>query len=596
MTLLKAFFAAHITLYGLAACQARPPATVAEPPLAAGPFRAEPEGPSPTRYRVIEGPVRAAKHMVVAANPIAAEAGRDILRAGGGAVDAAIATQLVLNLVEPQSSGIGGGGFLLYYSPKTGAVDSFEGRERAPASAHPKMFLGPDGKARDFSDVVAGGLSVGVPGVLRLMELAHGQYGKLPWARLFEPAIRIADEGFEISPRLRDAVVRDKHLKDFPESARYFFSAAGRARPVGYRLKNPAFAETLRAIAAKGADAFYKGEIARDIVSALANAQHNPAVMTEADLAAYTAKRGDAVCSLYRVWMVCGAPPPSSGGIATLQILGLLEGQAMDKLAPESLDAVHLIAEAGRLAYADRSRYVADPDFVSVPVDRLIDPGYLGARAKLISRTRAMGRAEPGEIEGNRAEFAPADDERGVSTSHISIVDGEGNAVAFTTSIENVFGSRVMVRGFLLNNQLTDFAFVPEVRGKPALERAEPGKRPRSSMSPTLVFDGSGKLVLVAGSPGGSRIIGFVANTLIATLDWNIDVQSAVALPHFGNRNGATELEQKTPIVGLKAKLEAMGHKVEIGDMTSGLHVIRVGPDGLTGGVDPRREGAASGD
>ncbi len=595
MSRLRALFAVHITLYGLAACQATPPQPPA-PPAVVGPFRAEPEGPSPTRFRAIEGPARAAKHMVAAANPIAAEAGREILRAGGSAVDAAIATQLVLNLVEPQSSGLGGGGFLLHYSPKTGTVDSFEGREQAPASARPDMFLGPDGKARGFSDVVAGGLSVGVPGVLRLMELAHGQHGKLPWARLFEPAIRIAEGGFEISPRLHDAAIRDRHLKDFPESARYFFSASGRARPVGYRLKNPAFAETLRIIAAKGADAFYRGDIARDIVAAVANAARNPAVMTEADLASYAAKRRDAVCSLYRAWMVCGAPPPSSGGIATLQILGLLEGQGMDKLAPGSLEAVHLIAEAGRLAYADRSRYVADPDFVSVPVDRLIDPGYLGARAKLISRTRAMGRAEPGEIEGERAEVAPADDERGVSTSHISIVDGDGNAVAFTTSIENVFGSRVMVRGFLLNNQLTDFAFVPEVRGKPALDRAEPGKRPRSSMSPTLVFDGSGKLVLVAGSPGGARIIGFVANTLIATLDWSLDAQSAVALPHFANRNGATELEQKTPIAELRATLEAMGHKVEIDDMTSGLHVIRVGPDGLTGGVDPRREGAALGD
>ena len=593
----------HITLYALAACQATPPATLPSQDRVAasetGPAtqeRAEPEGPSALLAPTAQGPVQAAHHMIVAANPLAAEAGRDILRAGGSAVDAAIAAQMVLNLVEPQSSGIGGGGFLMHFAQANGAIESYDGREVAPASASPEMFLDVDGKPRGFRDVVAGGLSVGVPGVLRMLELAHKDHGKLAWRDLFTPAIRLAEAGFEVSPRLHDAIVHDTQLKNFPASARYFYDAKGQARPVGYRLKNPEFAATLRVIAARGADAFYSGPIARDIATAVSRAPRNAVAMTEQDISTYAAERRDPVCSIYRVWVVCGMGPPSSGGIATLQILGLLEGTKIDKLAPASLDAVHLIAEAGRLAYADRNRYVADPSFVLVPTASLIDPGYLAGRAKLISPQRSMGRAQPGTIAGQQALYAPAEDERGVSTSHLSIVDDAGNAVAFTTSIESAFGSHVMVRGFLLNNQLTDFSFAPTVGGKPALDRAEPGKRPRSTMAPTLVFDGTGQLVLAAGSPGGARIIGYVANALIGSLDWGLDPRAAAALPHFANRNGATELEADTPVTALKAGLEARGHTVEIDSMTSGLHIIRRGPDGWIGGADPRREGAVLGD
>ncbi len=631
MTRVRVLFAVHITLYALAACQATPklpeisaqapvqaPAAVAAPvavsevvaapppvkapapapvtaPVPEAREQIEPEAPSATPQRVRE-PVRATRHMIVAAHPAAAEAGREILRKGGSAVDAAIAAQLVLNLVEPQSSGIGGGGFLVHFARETGTVESYDGREKAPASARPDMFLNADGKPRGFGDVVAGGLSVGVPGVLRMLELAHSEHGKLPWKDLFDPAIKLAEQGFEVGPRLNEAIARDPHLKNFPDAARYFYDAKGQARAVGSKLTNPAFAQTLRILADKGVAAFYSGDIARDIAAAVSKAPRNAVVMTTKDIESYKAEKREPVCSIYRLWFVCGAAPPSSGGIATLQMLGLLENADLEKLKPASLDAVHLIAEAGRLAYADRNQYVADPAFVDVPITSLIDPGYLTERAKLISPARAMGRAEPGVIAGSHARYAPAEDERSLSTSHLSIVDDEGNAVAFTTSIESTFGSRLMVRGFLLNNQLTDFSFVPEVAGKLALDRPEPGKRPRSSMAPTLVFDGMGRLVLATGSPGGARIIGYVANSVISSLDWGLDPQAAAGLAHFANRNGATELEARTPVAGLKAALEAKGHTVALDSMTSGLNIIRGQSEVLFGGTDPRREGLALGD
>ncbi|MCD6074898.1 MAG: gamma-glutamyltransferase 1 [Rhodospirillales bacterium] len=556
----------------------------------------EPEGPSTVAAPRAREPVRATRHMVAAAHPAAAEVGREILRKGGSALDAAIAAQLVLNLVEPQSSGIGGGGFLIHFDREAGVVESYDGREQAPASAKPEMFLNAEGRPRSFGDVVAGGLSVGVPGLLRMVELAHAEHGKLPWRDLFEPAIRVAEQGFAVSPRLHEAIARDPHLKNFPDAARYFYDAKGQARAVGSRLTNPTFAQTLRTLADKGASAFYSGDIARDIAAAVSKAPRNAVVMTTKDIESYKAEKRDPVCSIYRVWFVCGAAPPSSGGIATLQILGLLENAGLEKMKPASLDAVHLIAEAGRLAYADRNQYVGDPAFVDVPTASLIDTGYLAERAKLISEVRSMGRAEPGVVAGSQTRFAPAEDERSLSTSHLSIVDDDGNAVAFTTSIESTFGSRLMVRGFLLNNQLTDFSFVPEVAGKPALDRVEPGKRPRSSMAPTLVFDGMGRLVLVTGSPGGARIIGYVANSVISTLDWDLDPQAAAGLAHFANRNGTTELEARTPVAGLKAALEAKGHTVTLDSMTSGLNIIRSRSEVLFGGTDPRREGAALGD
>ena len=540
----------------------------------------------------------AQKYMVAAANPLAAQAGLEILRAGGSAVDAVIATQLALNVVEPQSSGIGGGAFLMHYQAKSRAIEAYDGRETAPAAATGDMFLKKDGSQPNFHDVVPGGLSVGVPGALRMMELAHKKNGKLAWARLFEPAIKLADEGFKISKRLHTLVKIDRHLKKFSLSKAFFFDSVGFAKPVGSLLINKPLADTFRRIAKEGADAFYKGEIAEDIVKTVQGASLNPGRMTNADLTGYQAKMRSPVCSFYRMWMICGMPPPTSGGITTLQILGLLQSTDMSRLIPGSAEAIHIIAEAGRLAFADRNKYLADDDFITVPKNRLIDPGYLAKRAKLISKTQSMGKAKPGKVKLKTAHlFGTYTAHEGESTSHISVVDGNGNAVAMTSSIENTFGSRLMVRGFLLNNQLTDFSFVPVVNSKVIANRVQPKKRPRSSMSPTLVVDGSGKLVMAIGSPGGSRIIGYVAKTLIAALDWKMGIQAAIDLPHFINRNGSTDIEKGSNLEVLKPALEKLGHKVRIRKLTSGLHGILKTKDGkLYGGADPRREGVTLGD
>ena len=564
-----------------------------------GDGRATPEAPSES-FREVPGraAAKANKYMVAAANPLAAEAGLEILRAGGSAIDAAIATQLALNVVEPQSSGIGGGAFLMHYEAESREMAAYDGREKAPRNATADMFLNPDGSKRKFHDVVPGGLSVGVPGLLRMLEKVHQKHGKLPWARLFDPAIKLAEDGFEVSPRLHKLITKDRHLRKFIETIDMYFGKDGEPLAVGAHLINKPLAQTFRLIAKGGAKAFYTGEIARDIVKAVRGALINPGRMVVSDLKDYQAKKRAPVCSFYRIWLVCGMPPPTSGGVTTLQILGLLQGVKLAKLKPGGAKAVHLIAEASRLAFADRNVYLADPDFVSVPTNRLIDPGYLNKRATGISPTKSMGKAKPGKLMGKSAQnFGPYKGYEGLSTSHISIVDGDGNAVSMTSSIENAFGSRLMVRGFLLNNQLTDFSFLPMVNGKAVANAAGAGKRPRSSMSPFLVTDGSGKLELAVGSPGGSRIIGYVAKTLIAALDWKMNIQAAIDLPHFVNRNGSTDLEKGSSLVALKEPLEAMGHKVKITDLTSGLHGIRVAKDGsLTGGADPRREGIAIGD
>ena len=573
----------------LAACASareealRPDAAAAPPPEAAS-------GLAPSR-----APVFAQEQMVVAANPYAAEAGRGILRAGGSATDAAIATQMVLTLVEPQSSGIGGGGFLLQFDAASGAVTAYDGRETAPAAATSDMFQDGAGADLEFYDAVVGGLSVGVPGTLRMLELVHRSHGRLPWADLFQPAIALAEDGFAVSPRLHALLAEDEHLRGNPEAAAYFYDAAGAPWPVGHVLKNPALADTLRQVAAGGADAFYGGRIAADIVEAVTGDPRRRGRMTLADLAAYRADVDPALCRPYRVWRICGAPPPSSGGIAVLQMLGMLERFDLAAMAPMSVEAVHLLAQAGRLAFADRARYVADDRFVAVPVDALLDRGYLQARAALIDPAHDMGAAAPGDLPAAAAAL-PAPQPEPPSTSHISIVDAQGNAVSFTTSIEDGFGARTMVDGFLLNNQLTDFAFTPEREGLPVANRVQPGKRPRSSMSPTLAFDGNGDLVAVTGSPGGSQIIGYVVKDLVALLDWRLDPQAAVDLPNALNRNAATEIEADTALVGLTAALAAMGHEVKPRAMTSGLHTILVTPEGLMGGADRRREGVAAGD
>lgn len=552
----------------------------------------------PLLIKNIDKSIKSNKYMVAAANPLAAKAGIKILKLGGSAIDAAIATQLALNVVEPQSSGIGGGAFLMHYKSSSREIEAYDGREKAPASATGNMFLNSDGSKPNFYDVVPGGLSVGVPGILRMLELAHKKHGKLPWAKLFDPAIKLAEEGFNISPRLHSLVKIDRFLKNFKISREYFYNVNGYAKPVGTRLFNKPLAKTFRQIATGGSAAFYTGPIAAKIIKTINNATINPGKMVLSDLANYQAIKRQPVCSFYRKWLVCGMPPPTSGGITTLQILGLLQGTNLSKLAPGSTMATHLITEASRLAFADRNKYLADDDFVPVPKSRLIDPGYLSKRAKNISKTKTIGRANPGIIKLEGAEnLASHQAFEGESTSHISIVDNERNAVSLTSSIENAFGSRLMVGGFLLNNQLTDFSFLPTVNGKPIANRVEPHKRPRSSMSPTLVVDSSAKLVMVIGSPGGSRIIGYVAKTIIAALDWKKNIQAAIDMPHFVNRNGTTDLEQGSVLDALKPSLEKLGHRVRLRKLTSGLHGILIDKNGtLFGGADTRREGIAIGD
>ena len=535
--------------------------------------------------------------MVAAANPLAVAAGREMLRAGGTAVDAAVAVQMVLNLVEPQSSGIGGGAFMLFHNGRNGLLTAYDGRETAPAAAKPDRFLDAQGKPLDFYDTVVGGRSVGVPGTLRLLELAHRQYGRLPWARLFAPAITLAEQGFPVSPRLHTEIANERHMQQ--ERARaYFYRPDGTPLAIGETLKNPAFAATLKRIAAEGADALYKGDVARDIADTARSYAANPGDVTEADLAAYKAKVREPVCGGYRGYRICGMPPPSSGGIAVLEMLGTLQRFDMSRLGARSALAWHLFSEAGRLAYADRDLYIADPDFESVPLG-LVDPAYLSERASHIRINESLGLAEPG-VPPPRQKAANAGAGAALefpSTSHICIVDRYGNAVAMTTTIEDAFGSRLMTRsGFLLNNELTDFSFAPVVDGKPVANRIEPGKRPRSSMAPTVVYDPQGRLYMIVGSPGGPAIINYVAKTLVGVLDWHLDPQAAIDLPNIGSRNGPTELERDTSAVALRPKLEALGEETRVVVENSGLQAIVRERRGWIGGADPRREGVAAGD
>lgn len=547
----------------------------------------------------------ARKFMVATANPLATEAGYHVLKAGGSAVDAAIAVQMVLTLVEPQSSGIGGGAFLMHFDGKT--VKAFDGRETAPAAADERLFQDAQGKAVGFYDGVVGGRSVGVPGVLRMLEMAHQQYGRLPWASLITPAIKLAEEGFPVSPRLSAMLKTEPHLKKDPVAAAYFYDKEGNPRPVGHLLKNIELAAVLREIASGGADAFYRGQIARDIEAKVRTHPANPGTLRAGDLVAYQAKVRTPICTDYKSWTVCGMPPPSSGGIAVAQMLGMLEVKNIRPYAPvdgmPTAEAIHLFSEAGRLAYADRARYVADTDFVPLPggsADALLDPQYLASRAALIGE-RSMGVAKAGVPSSTRIAQGLDTSPELPSTSHISIVDSAGNAASMTTTIEDAFGSRQMVRGFLLNNQLTDFSFdAADVNG-PIANRVQPGKRPRSSMAPTLVFDKTTKkLVMSTGSPGGSAIINYVAKVLVGTMDWGLNVQQAISLPNFGSRNGPTELEQGRISEVVVEQLKAKGHNVRVMEQTSGLQgIMRMnihGEEMWLGGADPRREGEVMGD
>ncbi|MFQ5764786.1 MAG: gamma-glutamyltransferase, partial [Rhodospirillales bacterium] len=464
------------------------------------------------------GPVAAKRHMIVAGHRLAAEAGRDILRAGGSAVDAAIAAEMVLTLVEPQSSGIGGGGFLLHYAAVTGALDAYDGRETAPKSANAYMFLDGTGKPRPRREAGIGGLGVGVPGLLRMLEMAHKDHGRLPWRRLFEPAIELASKGFPVSERLARQIKKARGLAESPVAGTYFFDNDGTPKAAGTVLVNRDLADTLRRVAEAGAGVFYTGEIAEAVVKAVGHPPRNPGGMTVGDLEAYQAKKRQPVCLPYRMWLVCGVGPPSSGGITTLQILGILQSFDLAALGPDSPTAVHLIGEAGRLAFADRNVYIADPDFVPVPQAGLLDPAYLKLRAAEIDPEKALGKRQPGMPGVGARRRAPGGDGSGDSTAHMSVVDGDGNVVSLTASNAWTFGSRLMARGFILNNQLTDFSFRPNKGGAPVVNRAMPGKRPRSSMAPVLVLDGQARPVMAIGSPGGTRIIGYVTKALVAAL------------------------------------------------------------------------------
>jgi gamma-glutamyltranspeptidase/glutathione hydrolase len=535
-------------------------------------------------------PVFGARHMVVAAHPLAVEAGYDVLRLGGSAVDAAIAVQAVLGLVEPQSSGIGGGAFLLHWSEGEKRVRSYDGREAAPFAAREDRFLQPNGVPRDFLESAASGAAVGVPGVLRMLELAHRRHGRLPWRELLQYAIFAAEEGFLVTPRLNALLERDPMLREDPVARKLYYDAGGRALAVGTRLQNPEYGRTLREIGNRGADALYAGEIAEAIVRAV-RSHARPGDLTLADLARYSAIEREPVCGPYRGLRLCGMGPPSSGGIGVLQLLGLLERTRFRDAAPASAQAVHLFSEAARLAYADRLRYVADPAFVPQPVAGLLEPAYLDARARLIGE-RSMGPAQPGIPRGALA-LGDAPETEATGTSHISIVDAAGDAVAMTTTIESAFGSRIMVRGFLLNNELTDFAFVPEFAGQPVANRVQPGKRPRSTMAPTLVFDADGRLRSVLGSPGGSQIIAYVSKALVASIDWGMDLQAAVSLGNFGSTGGPTAIERGTPLEDLGEALAERGHILNFTPLASGLHGIERVPGGWRSAADPRREGTA---
>jgi len=554
----------------------------------------QPEGASAIASRPL---VKAKKHMVVAANPLAAEAGLAMLRKGGSAIDAAIATQMVLNLVEPQSSGIGGGAFLLYWDKAGKSLTSIDGRETAPAAATSDLFLDKDGKPLPREQAMESGLSVGTPGVPAALALAHEKYGKLPWADLFQPAIEMSRQGFAVSPRLAALIAEEKAESFGPQARAYFFDMQGRPWPSGYRLTNPALAETLELIAKHGPQAFYEGEIAKDIASAVQHDPRGPGKLSAEDLANYRAKEREPLCILYRAFEICSVGPPSSGGIAVSQVLSLLTPFDLGE-RPLQPEPTHLIAEAERLAFADRTRYLGDPDFVPVPVKGLLDPAYLTQRRALIAPDRSAPHVTAGEPPNARqGAFGRDATQESVGTSQISIVDDDGNALSMTTTIEQQFGSKLMVRGVLLNNQLTDFSFVPtDADGRPAANRVEPGKRPRSSLDPTIVFGNDRQVRFVLGSPGGAAIILYVVKGLIGLIEWHLDPQQAADLVNFGSTGDEFILEPDSDVDGLATDMSTLGHQVKRTSLTSGLHIIAVTDKGLEGGADKRREGLAVGD
>lgn len=538
--------------------------------------------------------VQAENWMISAANPLAVAAGAEVLDAGGTAADAMVAVQAVLGLVEPQSSGLGGGAFLIWYDAASGQVTTLDGRETAPLAVTPRLFQDENGEPLSFFDAVVGGRSVGVPGTPMLMQVAQKRWGKADWSTLFEKARNLAESGFIVSPRMATLVEWDaERLATHPATAAYFLPG-GKPLVAGDLLKNPAYGATLTAMAENGADVIYSGGLAQDIVRTVTTAPGNPGVMSDLDLSIYRIKERAPVCVSYHGFDVCGMGPPSSGGLTVGQILKLVEPYDLATLGAENPQSWRLIGDASRLAFADRGRYMADEDFVPMPTNGLTAARYMAERSKLLQTGKALESVAPGNPVFDHAMLY-ADDEsiEFPSTSHFSIVDSYGNALSMTTTVENPFGSRLMTGGFILNNELTDFSFRSHKDGVPIANRVEPGKRPRSSMSPTIVLK-DGKPVLVIGSPGGSRIIGFVAQTIIAYTDWGMDVQQAISMPRFVNRFGTYELETGPDAEKLAPALEALGYKVKIRSITSGLHGISLG-ETLNGGADPRREGIALG-
>ena len=537
--------------------------------------------------------VHAQKFMAASANPLATEAGYEVLKQGGSAIDAMIAMQTTLSLVEPQSSGLGGGAFLVYWDNQAKKLTTFDARETAPKAATPALFLDKAGKPLEFMQAVVGGRSVGTPGVPKLMEDVHKRYGKLPWAGLFDYPLRLAEQGFAVSPRMAASIAQnEQYLRRYPATAAYFLPQ-GRPLAAGAVLKNPEFARSVRLLARSGSAPFYHGAPAQNMVNTVAAAADNPDRLAMADFKTYRVIERAPVCQAYREYEICGMGAPSSGGLALGQIFGILQHHNLSGGNPNDINSWRWLGEASRVAFADRGYYVADPDFVRVPARQMLSPNYLQQRADAIAATdAAAAEIKPGSFSPNMA-FGRAVELP--STSHLVIVDAAGNVVSMTTSIENAFGSTLMANGYLLNNELTDFSFEPEQNGQTVANRVEGGKRPRSSMAPTIVLK-NGAPYLAVGSPGGSRIIGYVAKTLVAHLDWGMDIQQAIDLPNMLNRGSAYELEQHTAAAAKAGTLERMGYPVQVRDLNSGVQGIVIQPQGLQGGADPRREGKVMGD
>ncbi len=530
--------------------------------------------------------------VVSASDPRAAKAGREILRAGGSASDAAMAMMLALTVVEPQSSGIGGGGFLVHHTAKTGAIETIDGRETAPAAAKPDRFLGADGKPQPFIQAFPGGKSVGVPGNAALMAKAHAKWGKVKWSKLFEPAIKLAEQGYQVTPRLAGALGQLKGIwTDFPEAQALYWQE-GRPKKVGDTVKNPAFGKFLRRLSKGGPRVFYTGQNAKAIIAATAQSKRNPVVITQADLTAYRAKERPAVCTAYRIYKLCGMGPPSSGATTVFQILGLIERFDMKAMGKDDPKSWHLIAEAMMLAYADREKYLGDADFVSVPVVGLLDKTYVASRSATISPTASLPEYSAGNPPGAAPRTAAISGEV-AGTTHFVAVDKTGNVASMTSTVEGPFGSQLIANGYFLNNELTDFTFAPEKNGAPVANRVEPGKRPLSSMSPTIVYGPDGKVVLAVGSAGGKRIIMHVTKTLIGVLDFGLSAQDAIALPNIYFGGEAVLVEAKTKLDELRPALSGLGRMVVSSDLGSKVNAIERTPTGWRGAADPRSEGVA---